>query len=92
MEMNAVSGEANLTATTTYTFINLPSKPTLSEDIVTRESPTSYDGSFVLSGTKMFQIMVGGGSGQAHYEGEEPDKVLVVSHTGFIIGWPSNLR
>ena len=92
MEMNAVSGEADLTATTTYTFINLPSKPTLSEDIVAKQSPTSYDGGFVLSGTKMFHILAGGGSDQAYYEGEEPDKVLVVSRTGFIIGWPSNLR
>ncbi len=89
MEMNAISGEADLTATTTYTFINLPSKPTLSEHIVAKQGPTSYDGGFVLSGTKMLRIVVGGGSDQAYYEGEEPDKVLVVSRTGFIIGWPS---
>jgi hypothetical protein len=97
MEINAVAGEANLTAITTYTFFNLPCKPTLSEHIVAKGTgigtpEPSYDGKFALSGTKMFCRVAGGGSDVSHYEGEEPNRVMIVSRTGLIKGWPFWLR
>jgi len=33
MEADGITGDSNLTATTTYTFINLPGKPSISEHV-----------------------------------------------------------
>lgn len=88
VEVNGLTGDSNLTATTTYTFIHLPGKPSISEHITAIQSGGTYDGSFTLSGTKMFHKVKGGGSDMAHPEGEEPDQVLVISRNGWVKGWP----
>jgi hypothetical protein len=92
MESNGITGDANGTGTTTLTFINLPGKPSISEHMTSTASGGVYDGTFVLSGTKMFHKVSGGGSDTAHYEGEGADEVLVISRTGVIKGWPFWLR
>jgi len=92
VEANDITGDSNLTATTTYTFTNLWGNPSISEHITATQTAGSYDGSFVLSGTGLFFKVRGGGSDVAHPEGEEPNQVLVISRTGIIKGWPFWLR
>ena len=88
MEINGITGESNMTAKTTYTFINLPGKPSISEHITAKQSGGIFEGTFVLSGTKMFKKVVGGGSDIGYPEGEEPNQLLIISRNGIIKGWP----
>lgn len=92
VEANDITGDSNLTATTTYTFTNLWGNPSISEHITAIQSGGSYDGSFVLSGTGLFHNVRGGGSDVAEPVGEEPDQLLVISRNGIIKGWPFWLR
>ena len=96
MEMHPLIKEADLTVETTLTF-NLPGHPTLKESLTSKLTnmgtpEATYDGTFILTGTKMFCKVTGGGSEEGYYEGEAPNRILIIHHTGLIKGLPFWLR
>ena len=90
LETNAITGIGYLQVKTTLTF-NLPGHPTLTEYLsgtMTRVGAnTELDGTFYLTGTKMFHKVEGGGTEDSHGV-EGVDYAL---HTGQMKGWPTHI-
>lgn len=66
-----------------FTF-NLPGNPTIIEYVTSELAGGVYQGSFLVTGTKMFNIVEGGGSETA----TEEEDIMHAVHSGQVVGWP----
>lgn len=86
LEMNTVTHTGTITVKTVFTF-NFPGNPTITEWVsgtaVNTPTSTEFDGTFYLTGTKMFTPVDGGGIMDSYgMSGTD-----YATHTGLIKGW-----